>query len=144
VTGYCRDWIRKLVRRYNNQGAAGLADRRCDYPGATPLLDDLQQAYLWQALQSPPKDGGLWNSRKVADWMAEVIGRPVDIQRGWDYLRQMELRLKYPRPAHEEADPFEQEAWKKKLAQKVAQVQREHPNSVVELWTMDEQTLVLR
>jgi len=76
--------------------------------------------------------------------MAEVIGRPVDIQRGWDYLRQMELRLKYPRPAHEEADPFEQEAWKKKLAQKVAQVQREHPNSVVELWTMDEQTLVPR
>ncbi len=66
VTGYCRDWIRKLVRRYNDQGAAGLADRRCDYPGAPPLLDDLQQAYLWQALQSPPKDGGLWNSRKVA------------------------------------------------------------------------------
>jgi len=104
VTGYCRDWIRKIVRRYNNQGAAGLADRRCDYPGAPPLLDDLQQAYLWQALQSPPKDGGLWNSRKVADWIAEVIDRPVDIQRGWDYLRQMELRLKCPRPTHEEAD----------------------------------------
>ncbi len=78
------------------------------------MLDDLQQAYLWQALQSPPKDGGLWNSRKVADWIAEVIDRPVDIQRGWDYLRQMELRLKCPRPTHEEADLFEQEAWKKK------------------------------
>jgi hypothetical protein len=26
----------------------------------------------------------------------------------------MELRLKCPRPVHEEADRFEQEAWKKK------------------------------
>ncbi len=56
----------------------------------------------------------------------------------------MELRLKCPRPVHQEADPFEQEAWKKKLAQKVAQVQRDHPNSVVELWTMDEHRLGLK
>jgi len=38
VTGYCRDWIRKLVRRYNNQGAAGLANRRCNYRGALPRV----------------------------------------------------------------------------------------------------------
>jgi transposase len=144
VTGYSRDWIWKLVRRYNSDGAEGLADRRCQYRGAKPLLDDLQQALLWQALCSPPADGGLWNSRKVADWMAELLERPVDIQRGWDYLRQMELRRLYPRLAHLEADPMEQEAWKKKLAQKVKQVQQQHPQSVVDVWTMDEHRLGLK
>lgn len=144
VTGYCRDWIRKLVRRYNNQGLAGLADRRCDSSGAPSLLNELQQAYLWQALQVPPQEGGLWNSRKVANWIAQLIGRPVDIQRGWDYLRQMDLRLKCPRPAHQETDLIEQEAWKKKLAKRMAQVRQEHPNSAVELWTMDEHRLGLK
>jgi hypothetical protein len=35
-----------------------------------PLLNDIEQAQLWLALQQPPPDGGLWNGRKVADWMS--------------------------------------------------------------------------
>jgi hypothetical protein len=33
--------------------------------------------WLWQALQQPPPDGGLWNGRKVADWMSELKGEKV-------------------------------------------------------------------
>ncbi len=60
---------------------------------------------MWQRLQTPPADGGLWNSRKVADWMSEFLGRRVSKQRGWEYLRGYELRLKQPRPAHTSSDP---------------------------------------
>ena len=52
-------------------------------------------------------------AEKWRSWIAQLIDRPVSKQRGWDYLQQMELRLRVPRPAHEEADPIEQEAWKK-------------------------------
>lgn len=144
VTGYSRGWIRRLAHRYNTQGASALVDHRHDNPGAEPLLTDIQQAQLWQALQQSPADGGLWNSRKVASWIAQLIDRPVSKQRGWDYLQQMELRLRVPRPAHEEADPIEQEAWKKKLHLKVEQIQLEHPQAVVEVWAMDEHRLGLK
>ncbi len=40
-------------------------------------VSDGKLAQLWQALQSPPLDGGLWNGRKVADWMSELLGRRV-------------------------------------------------------------------
>lgn len=36
-------------------------------------VSDGKLAQLWQALQSPPLDGGLWNGRKVADWMSELL-----------------------------------------------------------------------
>jgi hypothetical protein len=33
--------------------------------------------WLWEILQQPPPDGGLWNGRKVADWMSELKGEKV-------------------------------------------------------------------
>ena len=70
-------------------------------------------AQLLQAIQGPAPDGGLWNGRKVADWMSEVLGQKVSPQRGWEYLKAMEYRLRIPRPENKQADPIEQEAWKK-------------------------------
>lgn len=64
---------------------------------------------------SAPLDGGLWNGRKVAEYLSELIGQPISRQQGWEYLKQMRMRLRVPRPAHCEADGDEQEAWKKKL-----------------------------
>ena len=69
ITSYSPKWIYHLAHRYNQLGVRGLGDHR------QPLLDDLQLAYLWQRLQTPPPDGGLWNSRKVADWMSELLER---------------------------------------------------------------------
>ena len=144
VTGYSINWIRTLIHRYNKWGIEGMRDSRHDNPGAETLLDDLLQAQLLQVLQTPPSDGGLWNGRKVAQWMSEVLGRPVSRQRGWEYLRSLELRLRIPRPEHEESDPLEQEAWKKKLAARVAQIQQTHPTAQVEVWAMDEHRIGLK
>lgn len=113
ITGYSRSWIYELVRGYNQLGPTSLGDKRHENPGATPLLNEVQQAQLWQALQEQPSDGDLWDGPKVAQWMSELLGNPVHPQRGWEYLRAMEMRLRRPRPTHQEADPLEQDRWKK-------------------------------
>lgn len=117
VTGYSRSWIYELVWGYNRIGPVTLGDHReQNQGGIEPLLNDVEQAYLWQALQEPPAEGGLWNGRKVADWIAQFIGRRVSRQRGWEYLKQMRYRLRVPRPEHTDSSPTEQEEWKKKFS----------------------------
>lgn len=139
ITGYSRGWLYELVWGYNSFGPETLGDQCHHNPGGKePLLDDVQQALLWQALQEPASDGRQWNGRKVADWIAELIGRPVGRQRGWEYFKQMRLRLRVPRPIHEEAAPKEQAEWKKNLATQVEKIRQAHPDCDVELWAMDE------
>ncbi len=113
LTGYSRSWIYELVWGYNRLGVESLGDKRHHNRGAKTLLNDVQQALLWQALQEPPAEGGLWTGPKVAAWMSELLERTVGPQRGWEYLRALEMRRRRPRPAHEDSDPMEQEAWKK-------------------------------
>jgi len=114
ITGYSRSWLYELVWGYNRLGPNALGDKRHENRGAKPLLDDLQQAQLWQLLQQPPVDGALWDGPKVAAWMSEILEQPIHPQRGWEYLRALEMRRRRPRAEHEEADPIEQQQWKKK------------------------------
>ena len=97
ITGYSRTWIYALVKRYNELGISGVCDRRNQNQGAKPLIGDVEQARLWQVLQENAPDGGLWNGRKVADWLSEVTGTNFSRQRGWEILRQMTFRLRVPR-----------------------------------------------
>ena len=90
-----------------------MKDKRHQHPGGQPILSEVELAQLLQVLQTPPADGGLWNSRKVAEWISNLLNRPVSVQMGWDYLRLLELRLRVPRPEHELSDRDIQEAWKK-------------------------------
>ncbi len=84
----------------------------------------------------------MWNGRKVADWIAGLIGRRVSRQRGWEYLKQMRYRLRVPRPEHTQPSPIEQEEWKKNLVNEVEQIKLTNPDCDVEVWAMDEQTLL--
>lgn len=113
LSGYSRSWVYELVWGYNRIGPESLGDQRQHNRGARPLLDELQQVQLWQVLQEAPADGDLWDGPKVAQWMSQLLGRPIHPQRGWEYLRALEMRRRRPRPEHQEADPVEQEAWKK-------------------------------
>lgn len=143
VTGYSRDWIYELVRSYNRIGVAGLGDLRRHNPGGPPKLNDVEQAQLLQAMRGPAPDGGLWNGRKVSDYLLEAFGISVSRQQGWVYLKQMEFRLRVPRPEHQEADLEAQEEWKKKLAAEVERIQLENPDATVEIWAEDEHRLGL-
>ena len=69
-------------------------------------------------MQQPAPDGGLWNGRKVADWLSEKMGFPVSRQRGGQYLKQIGFRLKTPGQSHTDSD-FSQQLtqWKKNSLQ---------------------------
>ena len=101
VTGYSTRWVREVVRRYNEQGPDGLADRRHANPGAAPLLDAEGRAALEAALAEPPPEGGRWTCAKVAAWLADRTGREkVPAQRGRVYLRRTGHSPQVPRPRH--------------------------------------------
>jgi hypothetical protein len=57
ITGYSLSWIYELVWGYNRIGSKSLGDKRHEHQGADTLLNDVQQAQLWQALQSPLTEG---------------------------------------------------------------------------------------
>lgn len=115
ATGYSPEWIREISHRYNEGGVEGLGDRRHTNPGASPLLSLAEQRELSKALEGSPEDGGLWNSRKVAEWIEKKTGRRgLRAQRGWEYLRRLgHTTPQLPRPSNAGADPEEQEDFKK-------------------------------
>src|SRR3954452_12917760 len=117
VTGYSRGWIQQLARRYNTDGPQALGDRRHQNPGARDrtLLTAEQQHELQEALRKPPPDGGMWNSRKVGEWIEARTGRALSRkkQSGWEYLKRLGNSPKVPRPHHQKANDSEQEAFKK-------------------------------
>jgi transposase len=112
LTGFKPDWIRRLVRRYNEGGPDAVLDGRANN-GAEPMLDLGKQEELLSLLMGPAPDGGLWNGPKVARWMAEQLGHKVHPQRGWDYLQRLGLSTQSPRPRHLDADAAAQEEFKK-------------------------------
>ncbi len=77
------------------------------------LLNEELKQELGEALQMLPPDGGMWNSRKIAEWIAGKTGRQVRAQRGWEYLRLLGYTLQVPRPAHAKADAEQQEEFRK-------------------------------
>src|SRR5229473_6784040 len=113
LLGYTARWVRTIIQRWNAEGEAGIQDHRHEIEGSQPLLSAELQAELAEALQRPPADGGLWNGPKVAAWMQERLGRPVDPRRGWDYLQHLGRSTRVPRPQHEQSDQATQQAFKK-------------------------------
>ncbi len=91
--------VRQIVRRYNADGPASVADGHRTNPGGPrPRLTAAQQAALRAALAAEPPDGGLWT------WP----------QLGWVYLRRLGQTPQVPRPRHARAaTPEAQAAWQK-------------------------------
>jgi transposase len=114
-TGYNRAWIGQIAKRYNEQGPAGMVNRQHTTSWRAPrMLSAAQQEELRQALAGRAPDGSKhWSCRAVADWMAERLGRPVQVQRGWDYLQRLKHSPQVPRPRHALADAAQQETFKK-------------------------------
>ena len=82
---------------------------------APRMLSAEQQEELRAALAGRAPDGGKhWSCRAVADWMAAQLGRPVQVQRGWDYLQRLKHTQQVPRPRHALVDTEQQDSFKKK------------------------------
>ncbi|HEV8192639.1 MAG TPA: winged helix-turn-helix domain-containing protein [Ktedonobacterales bacterium] len=117
-TGYTASWIGQIATRYNEQGPAGMVNRQHTTSWRAPrMLSAQQQEELRQALASDAPGGAKkWTCRAVADWMAEKLGRPVQVQRGWDYLQRLKQSRQTPRPRHALADVEQQAEFKKSSA----------------------------
>lgn len=103
VVGFRDDWVRRIVRRYNAGGPTAIRDHVKDN-GREGYLSAAQKKELVAALAAPPPEGGLWNSRKVAAWIAEKTGKErVCTQTGWEYLRSLGFTIQRPRPRHPQA-----------------------------------------
>jgi transposase len=108
-------WARTLIKRRNAQGPDGLADRRAATNGGHGKLSTDQQIDLWDALQPPPPDGGLWTGPKVATYVLDRWGITICVQTGWNWLRKLGFSLQVPRPHHPEAaTPARRRAWKRR------------------------------
>jgi transposase len=113
VTGFGRDWVYRVARRYNREGPDALADRRQHNRGHPPLLTPEDEAELAALLARPRSDGRFWTGALVGQWIGERVGRPVGYRRGWVYLRKLGFTLQQPRPRHQQADAEAQQALKK-------------------------------
>jgi transposase len=113
MTGYSRQWIRKLAGRYTALGEAGIGDKRAGHSGRKLSLNAQQQAALAQAMEGSAPDGEAWTGPKVAAWMSDQLGRPVHVQRGWEMMRRLGYSSQTPRRRHAKADSESQQLFKK-------------------------------
>ena len=109
-------WVRTILKRWNAEGPAGLADRRAAANGGRPKLSDEQRAALFEALQGRPADGGLWTGPKVAAYARDRWGVTVRPETGWRWLTGLGLSLQVPRPRNPgAATADDQRRWKRRL-----------------------------
>jgi hypothetical protein len=114
VTGYRAAWIGRIAKRSNDEGPAGMVNRRhtTSYrppPVLGPALQEELRAVLAAALaRNEP-----WTGTDVAAWMAAKLGRPVSYHLGWSYLVRLRHSLQTPRPRHALADGEQQAEFKK-------------------------------
>jgi transposase len=115
LTSFVPRWIEELLARYNLVGDKALGDLR-RHNGARPsVLKPELLGRLKTRLKQPPPDGGLWTSRKVADWMAGELGlERLAPQRGWEALNAIGWSIQSPRPKNPKAASAEEQAAFKK------------------------------
>jgi transposase len=115
TTAYGERWIEQLLARYNTEGPEALGDLRRRNGATATILKPGLLARLRDRLREPPADGGLWSSRKAADWMAAELGlKLVAPQRGWEALKAIGWSIQTPRPKNpKSASPEEAAAFKK-------------------------------
>jgi transposase len=98
TTAFGERWIEQLLVRYNAEGPEALGDLRRPNGASATILKPELLAKLRDRLREPPPDGGLWSSRKVANWMAGDLGlTSVAPQRGWEALKAIGWSIQKPR-----------------------------------------------
>ena len=116
ICGFNRDWVRRLVRRYNDKGPDALRDGRRNNGKKRLLADDQLQELRDAILTDVPPGGGLWTGPKVAKWMSAKLKRRVSPQLAWEYLCRLGMSKQSPRPRHARASAEAQTAFKKNSA----------------------------
>lgn len=115
TTGFVPRWLEQLAQRYNQFGPEALGDRRRRNGARARLLTPALLDKLRTRLRTPPPDGGVWTTPKVAAFMARELGlASVYPQRAWEALQAIGWSIQAPRPRNPAAaGPEDQAAFKK-------------------------------
>ena len=74
LTSFAPRWVEELLVRTNTFGPSSLGDRRRGNGAKATILTAEVLAVLRERVKTPPDDGGVWSSRKVAAVMAAELG----------------------------------------------------------------------
>ncbi len=115
IVGFCQNWARILVKRYNEEGADNFIDKRKNNEGGKFLLSKKQQKELKNAqINTRPSDGGLWTGPKVALWIEEKTKKHITAVGAWKWIKRLGFTLQVPRPKNIQAASVEEAAEFKK------------------------------
>jgi transposase len=106
------------VNRYERDGLSGLTEgERSGRPGR---LSEKQIHEVNRVLRARPSDAGmranLWDGKTLSAWIAKTYGIQLGVRQCQRLFRQLNFRLRKPRPLLARADPARQKAHKKNSA----------------------------
>jgi transposase len=106
------------VHRYDQRGLAGL--REGERSGRPSRLNEKQVREVNRVLRAKPTEVGmrvnLWDGKTLSAWIEKTYGVQMGVRQCQRLFRQLEFRLRKPRPLLARADPVRQKKHKKNSA----------------------------
>ncbi len=103
------------VHRFDIDGLAGLVDQ--ERPGRPSRLNSKQLAEINQVLRKPPEESGLsanlWDGKALSEYISREFDLSLGVRQCQRMFRQLDFRLRKPRPLIAHADPDLQRKQKK-------------------------------
>jgi transposase len=103
------------VHRYEQEGLAGLTEG--ERSGRPSRLNQPQVKGINRVLRGKPSDAGmranLWDGKTLSAWIEKTYGIQLGVRQCQRLFRQLDFRLRKPRPVLAKADPARQKAHKK-------------------------------
>jgi len=106
------------VHRYQEKGLAGLKEG--ERTGRPRRLNEKQIKQINRVLRANPSDAGmgvnLWDGKTLSAWIEKTYNLQMGVRQCQRLFRQLDFRLRKPRPLLAKADPKRQKAHKKNSA----------------------------
>jgi transposase len=110
--------VENWVHRFDQRGLAGLTEG--ERSGRPARLDEKQVKEIDRVLRAKPSDAGmrvnLWDGKTLSAWIDKTYGVQLGVRQCQRMFRQLEFRLRKPRPVLARADPGRQKMHKKNSA----------------------------
>lgn len=111
--GRSSGWISSTVRRYNEDGTAGVKNKSKNQASKTLTAEQLKEL---EALMASGKtaEQRLWSGTQIKRWVSEKTGREIHKTTAWRMFGRLEFTRQSVRPQHRErADEAAQAEFKK-------------------------------
>jgi len=118
LLGDSRRSVEYWVHRYEEGGLAGLTEG--ERTGRPSRLNQRQVQEINRVLRERPSDAGmrvnLWDGKTLSAWIDKTYGIQMGVRQCQRLFRQLEFRLRKPRPVLARADPARHKKHKKNSA----------------------------